>query len=121
MRYKLSEDITLIGKLPSAGTVTIRVLDLETDTLISLASDSCTESAIISGLYRWGTSNISSTITGYKNLYYEMTDGTNTVSGKFVYGGYIDEQKDSLDTIQTSVNNVPTAAENAQTLVDKVI
>ncbi len=121
MRYKLSEDIVLSCKLPADKTVTIKLLDLATDSLIATTLDNCPESAIISGLYRWSTVNIDSSITGYKNIYYEMTDGVNIVSGKFVYGGYIDEQASSLSDLTIAVEAVPTAAENAQTLVDKVI
>ncbi len=114
MRYKLSENITLAGKLPAGATVTIRVVDLDIDALVTLTTDVCSESGVINGMYRWNTSNITSSITGYKNMYYEMTDGTNTVSGKFIYGGYVDTQS-------TDISNIPTAAENAQALVDKVI
>jgi hypothetical protein len=121
VRYKLTEEVTLAGKLPAGTTVTIKVLDLETDTLVPLAVDLCVESAIIPGLYRWDTTNFSSDIATYKNFYYEMTNGDEVVSGKFVYGGYIDTQDTMLVDLQTAVTDVPTAEENATTLLNRVI
>ena len=121
MRYKLSEDIVLAGKLPEGSTVTVKVLNMVDDTLIALDTAVCPESSYIAGLYRWSTSSITTALTGYVSCYYEMTDGTNTISGKFVYGGYIDTQATNQDTLQASINEVPTAVENADTLCSKVV
>ena len=90
MRYKTSENVTLGALLPIGATVTIRVLNLDTDTLIGVSSNACVESLVIPGVFRWTTSNIVDIVTQYTTLYYEMTDGTVVVGGKFVYGGYID-------------------------------
>ena len=90
MRYKIGENIQLGGLLPANATVTIRVLSMATDTLLALSSNVCSESSVIPGLYMWSTGNIADSVTGYSTMYYEMTDGVNIVSGKFTFGGYVE-------------------------------
>ena len=90
MRYKTSENVTVGALLPIGSTVTIRLLNLTTDTLVGIASDVCAESLIIPGVFRWSTTNIVDVVTQYTTLYYEMTDGNVVVGGKLVYGGYVD-------------------------------
>ena len=102
MRYKLNEDVVLASNLPEGNSVTISVLDLANDTVVIVSNDVCTESSIVAGLYTWSTSNIASVPQVYKNYYYEMTDGTNKVAGKFVYGGYVD----AIGTVQEVVDGV---------------
>lgn len=97
MRYKLNEDVTLIGSLPSSSTVTVRLVNMDNDTLVALTTDVCVESVVVPGVYRWNTSNISTPLEGYINCYYEMTDGINIVSGKLVYGGYVDTLGNPLE------------------------
>ena len=106
MRYKLSEDISLAGKLPAGATVSVKIIDLATDSIVALTSNSATESLNIPGLYLWNTSNISSAVSGYKSCYYEFTDGANVVSGKFVYGGYMEDSDTKLDTIISNTDNI---------------
>ena len=90
MRYKTNENIPLTGLLPVGSTVTIRILNLSTDTLVPVDSNVCVESLVIPGVFVWNTLNITGTIDSYTSMYYEMTNGVVVVSGKFVYGGYID-------------------------------
>ena len=120
MRYKLSEDIILAGKLAPGATVTVKVLDLATDTFVSLSTSSCSESSKIAGLYLWSTSNIAIAVTGYKNCYYEMTDGINFVSGKFVYGGYIEDMDTQLTNIDTQLDGVDTRLVDTQATVGTI-
>jgi len=120
MRYKLSEDIILAGKLTVGATVTIKILDLATDTFIALTSNSCTESSNIPGLYLWSTNNITTTVTGYKNCYYEMTDNSNTISGKFVYGGYIEDMDTQLDGMDSKLDSIDTQLDDVDTQLASV-
>lgn len=104
MRYSNSENTWLLGNFPNGGTVTIKVIDLATDTLETLTSNSCAESANIDGLYRFDVST-NMTNSGYKNLAYEMTDGSTKFRGKFVYGGHV---TDTVDSIESKVDAIPT-------------
>ena len=108
MRYKTTEEIAIVGVLTIGTTVSVKLINLLTDTLVVLNNNACTESSHAPGIYVWNTSNISTPISGYTVLLYEMTDGTNTVQGKFVYGGYIDEQTTQLSGLEDKVDAVPT-------------
>ena len=97
MRYNSNETTAVAGKLPTGGSVTIKVVLLETDTIVDVSSNVCNESQHIEGMYIWDTSNI---LTKSGHMLYEMTDGTNKAYGKLVYGGYVDDivTNDSLTT-----------------------
>jgi hypothetical protein len=88
MRYKLGEGATIAGILPTGGSVTVKIIDMASDILLSLSSSSCTESSHISGVYLFDIDNITTPITDYTNCLYEMTDGSDKHYGKFVLGGY---------------------------------
>jgi len=91
MRYGLTENSVLVGQLPTGGTVTIKLIDLATDNLISLTNNNCTESLNMPGVYMWNTNNLAvGAITGYSNVLYEMSDGVEKYYGKIVIGGYVD-------------------------------
>ncbi len=124
MRYKLSENIILAGKLPAGINVTINVLQLQNDEFMLLDSEVCIESDKVPGLYMWSTSNIKDTIDNYSNMYYEMTDGENVISGKFVMGGYIEATENKLieiravvDGTSTTVNSVDSKTTNIESTV----
>jgi len=91
MRYGITENSVLVGQLPTGGTVTIKLIDLATDNLITLTSNACVESLNIPGLYMWNTNSLAvDAIIGYSNVLYEMTDGIEKYYGKIVIGGYVD-------------------------------
>ena len=90
MRYKTNEDIILTAILPIGVDVTIRILDLVNDVIVILDTNVCTESVFMPGVYTWDTDNITGIIDTHRTMLFEMTDGTNTVIGTFIYGGYID-------------------------------
>lgn len=92
MRYSTSEKTVLVGQLKPASNVTIKLINIATDTEIPLISNICTESKHIPGLYLWGTQYIESGgVTGYTNIIYEMKQDTEVYYGKFVTGGYVDD------------------------------
>jgi hypothetical protein len=86
MRYGETENTILLGNFPTSGTVTIKIIDLSDDSLVSLTSNSCVESTNIPGLYKFDVSANMTLPSTYKNYAYEMTDGLNVFRGKFVYG-----------------------------------
>jgi hypothetical protein len=103
MRYSNTENTWLLGNFPSGGTVTIKIINLSTDNLETLVSNTCTESAEIDGLYKFDV-DVNMTNSGYKNFAYEMFDGDNRFRGKFVYGGYVDNITD--DDTQTIIDDL---------------
>ena len=86
MRYGQTENTWLLGNLPPGGSVTITIVDIDTDNAPVLVDNTCIESQHISGLYIFDVLN-NLPISAYKNFAYEMTDGENIFRGKFVYGG----------------------------------
>lgn len=106
MRYELSENIAIGGILPTGVNVTIEVIDMLSDTPVVLSSNACTESIHINGLYVWTTDNITTAPNGYSVMFYRMSDGTNNVQGKFVYGGYVNDQIDSTALIDGKMDNI---------------
>jgi len=94
MRYSIEETTTLVGLFDTGLSVTIKVIDLNTDTLIDLTTNVCTESSNIPGVYLFSTSNINLNVdTGIVNLLYEMIDENGKkYYGKFSMGGYIDDE-----------------------------
>jgi hypothetical protein len=101
MRYSEDEETVLVGEFESGSDVTIEILCLETDKLVTLDKDECEESGVFSGVYKFSTKYIDkSTVPVYANLLYRMTDGVDTYMGKFVYGGWLDniEVEATIDT-----------------------
>lgn len=92
MRYASNEKTVLVGQLEPGKDVTIKIVNLAVDQEVTLTNNSCIESKHIPGMYLWNTSAITAgSITGYANLLYEMHQGDEVYYGKFVYGGYVDE------------------------------
>lgn len=92
MRYSSSEKTVLVGQLTPGRVVSIKIINLLTDTLIDISNSTCVESEHIPGLYLWSTNDITpGGVTGFTNLLYEMKQGDEVYYGKFVYGGYVDE------------------------------
>lgn len=89
MRYSSNENTVLVGNFPTGATVSIKIIDMLTDELVTLTDNVCTESAHIEGMYLFNTGNIISVFTKETSLLFEMSDGTSTFYGKFVCGGYI--------------------------------
>ena len=89
MRYNNLENTVLAGKFITGKTIKIKIIDMETDGVVTLQTEDCTESTNIPGIYLWNTTNLPEG-NGLKNLLYEMydsDDSTVTFNGKFVYGG----------------------------------
>lgn len=91
MRYSSNENTTLAGKFPPGSSVTIKIVNIDTDSLLTLTNNICQESIHIPGLFLFNTSKINANLSTYTNCAYEMTDGTNIFYGKFVYAGYVDQ------------------------------
>ena len=108
MRYTTDETTTLVGLLPEGATATIAVLRLANDTAVSLDSAECTESQHMPGVYLWNIGEIAIQPTSKTEYVYEMEASSGEkFRGKFVLGGYVDD--------------IPTADENADTLLGRVI
>jgi len=92
MRYAYTEETVLVGQLQPGDTVTIKIIDLATDNLITTTTTNCIESQHIAGMFMFSTINIDkNTVSSYANLLYEMTSSTGEKAyGKFIYGGYLD-------------------------------
>jgi hypothetical protein len=99
MRYSVDEENGLIGIFATGKTVTIKLLNIITDTLVDITTNVCHESTKIPGVYIWSTSNIINSkeyLDTYVNMLYEMrSDDDKVYYGKFIYGGYVEK----LDTI----------------------
>lgn len=95
MRYMKQENTWVLGNLTPASTVMITIVNLEDDSLVTLATNNCTESAHIPGMYSFDIeTNIVTPPTGYVNYAYQMQDSEgNTFRGKFIYGGGFDDVK----------------------------
>jgi len=90
MRYSLTEKPILAGHLDTTNPVTIKIVEMKTDTLLTLNTDVCNASVNIPGVFLFDTTNIIQQFDVYTNLMYEMTDGSIKFYGKFVMSGYID-------------------------------
>jgi hypothetical protein len=104
MRYSVTENTYLVGQFLPGRTVTIKVLNLSNDVLLSIRTDVCVESKAIPGIYIWSTGNITTPITTMTSLIYVMTskeDGR-TYIGKLVYGGLIEELNEINKTNEIS-------------------
>jgi hypothetical protein len=96
MRYAQTENTWLLGNLPPGKTVTIVIVDIDTDNAPILLSNECVESTHIPGLYIFDVlTNLP--VTSYKNFAYEMSDGENAFRGKFVYGGALPADVKSIN------------------------
>jgi len=96
MRYSNDESTVLVGTFETGKTIKIKVLNIVTDTLVSIKNNNCVESNHIEGVYLWPTNNIENAAlkSGYHNLIYCMYDDTSgkRFYGKFVYGGFVDKE-----------------------------
>lgn len=106
MRYSNSESTKMLGTFDTGSTVTIKVINLDTDTLESLTSNSCTESTHISGMFYWDISNLQNRPNGYQTYAYEMTDGTSTFYGKWVDGGVYDHVEENIGYIHQKLTTL---------------
>ena len=114
MRYVKTENTILAGNLLSSSVVKIKLINMTTDELLAINSNTCNESTHIPGTYLWNTNNISSTVfenlTTPINVLYMMyieSDITKNFKGKFVVGG----EFNNLTTITNIDNQVKTNAQ----------
>jgi len=99
MRYAIDEVTTLVGTLPAGSSVTVKIVELGSDSEVTLTDNTCTESTVISGMYIFDTSKMEAP-TVYTNYVYEMTNGVEKFYGKFVMGGSIESDlKDVLSIL----------------------
>ena len=116
MRYALGENSVLVGQFAPGDTVTIKLIVLDNDTLLTLTTNTCVESAHIPGLFLWKTGNIAPTnnLVGYTNILYEMisTSGKKYY-GKIIYAGYVENYTPvnlqpliDADTMITDIVNI---------------
>jgi hypothetical protein len=106
MRYTKNETTTLGGAFSTGDTVTITIINMDTDAELSLTTSNCSESAHIDGLFLFDTSNISTSITAYTNCAYAMNNGTDDFFGKFVIDSVEDDSK-----LHTSLDNYTSKAD----------
>ena len=97
-RHVVGETVFLIGRLPTGGSVTIKLYDLSDGSSVPLDSNVCTEYA--PGLYKWPASNFTTPPVAYSSYSFTMTDGTNNVDGKVLYAGYTTQPLDEFRSIQ---------------------
>jgi hypothetical protein len=77
MRYVKTENTILAGELAPSSTVKIKLINMQSDELLTINSNVCIESTHIPGTYLWNTSNIdSSPIT---NLPLNVLVGSDTL------------------------------------------
>jgi len=107
MRYTKDENTILAGNLPTGGDVTIKIINMDTDDLLTLDTDACTESDNIPGLFKFDTVNITDDRTDMISCLYEMSDGTKTFRGKFILSGYVNTAsltQEQTDQLMSMVN-----------------
>lgn len=101
MRYSELENTQLVGMLFPNRTVTIKLIDMATDTLISINDSTCVESNHMPGVYIWKTVYLNRTnLVVPATLLYEMTSAEDKRKyyGKIIIGGYLDKISD-IDTL----------------------
>lgn len=103
MRYSSNETTVLGGFFEEGKTVTIKIID-SVGELVGVDNSVCTASSGESTLYLWDTANMAADEGTY---FYVMTDGVDTMPGKFTYGGSVDskpsEINDKLDVMNTDL------------------
>lgn len=111
MRYVKTENTILAGELSPSSTVKIKLINMQSDELLIINSNICTESTHIPGTYLWNTSNIDSSLfsnltTPMNVLYmmYNVSDPTKTFKGKFVIGGELNNLS-TITNLDTSIKN----------------
>lgn len=111
MRYVKTENTILAGELSPSSTVKIKLINMQSDELLIINSNICTESTHIPGTYLWNTSNIDSSLfsnltTPMNVLYmmYNVSDPTKTFKGKFVIGGELNNLS-TITNLDISIKN----------------
>lgn len=92
MRYaeaQFGEDPIAIGIFSPGDAVSIKLVELSTDTELLLSTSGCTELSVVSGFFVWSTSGIVTPLSDFHQLLYimENAEGRQHV-GKLVVGGY---------------------------------
>ena len=90
MRYLTTENIDILGKFDSGDTVTISLYKTSDSSSVALTSNACSEIST-TGVFKWNTSNITTQPTVYTEYLWIMTNGTTSIYGKIVMGGYVDQ------------------------------
>lgn len=96
MRYGADEVTKAVGIFPTGASVTISILNLETDLFMSLTANVMTESAVSAGVFIWDTSNIITAPVTPTSILAIMSDGTNETRAKMTIGGSATDIADSV-------------------------
>jgi hypothetical protein len=102
MRYKDNSTV-LCGYLTPNSSVTIKLLNTKTDTLIGVSSNICTESDHISGLYRFDTANITDQFDKLEIAYIMEDDIGEIYGGKIVIEDYNSDIIDQMSNIEVNI------------------
>ncbi len=112
MRYTDTETTMLAGKLSAGSTATIVLVDMKTNTELTLSNDSCTETPI-DGMFTWDTANV--TVGEDMHVLYCMTDtGGKTAYGKVVIGGDMVSSTSITNVVTTGNEDVRQIIEDVQ-------
>jgi hypothetical protein len=90
MRYAQFENPIAAGVLPTGRAVTVRVLNQDSNTLLTLSSNVATESQL-PGVYNFPLSNITTPILGFAQIVVEFSAGDKQDYCKLVVRGYVDD------------------------------
>jgi hypothetical protein len=88
---KYGEQPVVVATFLPGDTVTISVLDLATDTLLSITppADDCNESAVMGGIFYWDTANLDAQPVDFNQLVFRMENAAGLQRpGKIVIGGF---------------------------------
>lgn len=72
MRYAKNETAIAPAVLPPGGTVTVRALHQDSNTLLALSTDQAVET-VLPGVWQFPLSNITTQISGFAQLVFEFT------------------------------------------------
>ncbi len=103
---KFGEQPVVVATFLPGDTVTIEVLDLSTDTLLTLTSASCSESAVMPGIFYWSTADFQTQPTDFNQLVFRMENAAGLQRpGKIVVGGFPSDSAISRYGGQVHVND----------------
>ncbi len=128
--YQKSDSyITLWAEVPSAsGTVTMKLLKQD-DSLETLSNSTCSGSGVLTDLYYWNTSDVTTQPASMTEYVYWMEDVAGRVSEavKIVIGGYVDDVDDiyltvsgtdvKVDDLITTISGIDTAVTDIGSVV----
>lgn len=100
MRYNSEEITALVGEFSTGDSVTIQVIDIVNDEVLTLADNVCEELGNCPGMFKWTTDKMPAGVEGH--MLYRMNNGSKNYYGKFTMGGHLDEMKESLQLLTSA-------------------